>query len=61
MAVTLDTSHFEMSELNASASLNTAESKKEKRKRGTKRSSEKMRETNLWNFRAKKEEKGEKL
>ena len=35
--------------------------KRKKKERGTKRSSEKMRETNLWNFRAKKEEKGERL
>ena len=33
MFVTLDTSHFEMSELNAAADVNTAESKNNKRER----------------------------
>ena len=42
MFVTLDTSHFEMSELNALVPKNTAESKKEKRERGEKRRSEKI-------------------
>ena len=44
MFVTLDTSHFEMSELNSVAPENAAESKKEKRERerGEKRRSEKI-------------------
>ena len=33
MLDTLDTSHFEMSELNARAEINAAESKKERKKR----------------------------
>ena len=37
MLVTLDTSHFEMSELNALAVLNAAESKKREREREEKR------------------------
>ena len=40
MFSTLDTSHFEMSDLNAVAPENAAESKKEKRERGAKRRSE---------------------
>ena len=39
---TLDTFHFEMSELNSVAPENAAESKKEKRERGEKRRSEKI-------------------
>ena len=43
MGFTLDTSHFEMSELNATAVLNTAESKKKKeRERRQKKRSEKI-------------------
>jgi len=45
MSATLETSHFEMSELNASARSNTAESKKKKREEQSKEEkSERMRE-----------------
>ena len=45
MSVTLDTSHFEMSELNLKASENTAESKKRKRERSIEENSERTRKT----------------
>ena len=60
MVVTSETSHFEMSELNASVRENTAESKQEKREKGAKRRSERMSETNRGHFRRKKEEEKRK-
>ena len=58
MFVTLDISHFEMSDLNAVAPANAAESKKEKTEREEKRGEvrHRVRRTNRENFRAKKEE-----
>ena len=44
MIVTLDTFHFEMSELNALAAQNAAESKKRKREGGAKRRRERVRD-----------------
>jgi len=57
MFTTLDTFHSERSELNALALKKASDSEKNKRERGEKRRSERVRQTNRYNFRAKRMKK----